>query len=401
MSRETKMAVPSADTRVAMADMLAAFEHFKQANDDRLEALESKTGADPLIADKVNRIDAALNEAQSRLDRLSREAARPDLSGADVKSAGWSGFLRTGETPALDQKALSGQTGAQGGHVAPAELETRIERLIREVSPIRSIATVKQTRSHTFKKPVSAGGATGAWAAETASRPETDASSLELLEFPTAELYAMPAATRRSWMMRWSISSNGWPKKCATSSPRPRARPSSPATGVNKPRGFLSYTMAEVGTESWGEMGFVSTGVSGGFSVSDPADALIDLIYAPKTAYRANGRFVMNRSTVSAVRKFKDADGQYIWQPAQSAGQSASLMGYPVTEAEDMPDIGANSYSIAFGDFERGYLVVDRQGVQVLRDPYSAKPYVLFYTTRRVGGGVQDFDAIKCLKFAA
>jgi len=132
MSRETKMAVPSADTRVAMADMLAAFEHFKQANDDRLDALESKTGADPLIADKVNRIDAALNEAHSRLDRLSREAARPDLSGADVKSAGWGGFLRTGETPALDQKALSGQTGAQGGHVAPAELETRIERLIRE-----------------------------------------------------------------------------------------------------------------------------------------------------------------------------------------------------------------------------------------------------------------------------
>ncbi len=109
----------------------------------------------------------------------------------------------------------------------------------------------------------------------------------------------------------------------------------------------------------------------------------------------------MNRATVSAVRKFKDADGQYIWQPAQSAGQSASLMGYPVTEAEDMPDIGANSFSIAFGDFERGYLVVDRQGVQVLRDPYSAKPYVLFYTTRRVGGGVQDFDAIKLLKFAA
>ena len=171
--------------------------------------------------------------------------------------------------------------------------------------------------------------------------------------------------------------------------------------GVNKPRGFLDYEVAAVGSESWGKLGFVATGVSGGFSASDPADALIDLIYAPKRSYRAKGRFVMNRATVSAVRKFKDADGQYIWQPAQSAGQSASLMGYPVTEAEDMPDIGANSFSIAFGDFERGYLVVDRQGVQVLRDPYSAKPYVLFYTTRRVGGGVQDFDAIKLLKFAA
>ena len=401
MSRETKMAVPTADTRVAMADMLAAFEHFKQANDDRLEALESKTGADPLITDKVNRIDAALSDAQSRLDRLSREAARPDLSGADVKSASWSGFLRTGETPALDQKALSGQTGATGGHVAPAELETRIERLIREVSPIRSIATVKQTRSHTFKKPVSAGGATGAWAAETASRPETDASSLELLEFPTAELYAMPAATP-AILDDALVDLEQWlAEEVRDVFAEAEGKAFVSGDGVNKPRGFLSYTMAEVGTESWGEMGFVSTGVSGGFSVTDPADALIDLIYAPKTAYRANGRFVMNRSTVSAVRKFKDADGQYIWQPAQSAGQSASLMGYPVTEAEDMPDIGAGSFSIAFGDFERGYLVVDRQGVQVLRDPYSAKPYVLFYTTRRVGGGVQDFDAIKCLKFAA
>ena len=161
MSRETKMAVPSAETRAAMADMLAAFEHFKEANDQRLDALESKTGADPLITEKVNRIDAALDEAKSRLDRLSREAARPDLSGASIKSTGWGDFLRTGSASALDLKALSGQSGATGGHVAPAELETRIERLIREVSPIRSIATVKQTTSHTFRKPVSAGGATG------------------------------------------------------------------------------------------------------------------------------------------------------------------------------------------------------------------------------------------------
>jgi HK97 family phage major capsid protein len=323
MSRETKMAVPSADTRVAMADMLAAFEHFKQANDDRLDALESKTGADPLIADKVNRIDAALNEAQSRLDRLSREAARPDLSGADVKSAGWGGFLRTGETPALDQKALSGQTGAQGGHVAPAELETRIERLIREVSPIRSIASVKQTRSHTFKKPVSAGGATGAWAAETASRPETDASSLELLEFPTAELYAMPAATP-AILDDALVDLEQWlAEEVRDVFAEAEGKAFVSGDGVNKPRGFLSYTMAEVGTESWGEMGFVSTGVSGGFSVSDPADALIDLIYAPKTAYRANGRFVMNRSTVSAC--------------ASSRMRTASISGSPPRARDNRP----------------------------------------------------------------
>jgi HK97 family phage major capsid protein len=171
--------------------------------------------------------------------------------------------------------------------------------------------------------------------------------------------------------------------------------------GVAQPKGFLDYTIVAEGTQAFGELGFIATGVSGGFAATDPADKLLDLIYTPKQAYRANGRFVMNRSVVGAVRKFKDADGNYLWQPALEAGKPATLLGYPVTEAEDMPDIGANSHSIAFGDFQRGYLVVDRQGVRVLRDPYTAKPYVLFYTTKRVGGGVQDFDAIKLLKFAS
>ena len=128
---------------------------------------------------------------------------------------------------------------------------------------------------------------------------------------------------------------------------------------------------------------------------------LLDLIYTPKQAYRQNGRFVLNRSVLGTLRKFKDADGNYLWQPSAQAGEPARLLGYPVTESEDMPDIAAGSHSIAFGDFRRGYLIVDRVGVRVLRDPYSAKPYVLFYTTKRVGGGVQDFDAIKLLKFAA
>ena len=149
------------------------------------------------------------------------------------------------------------------------------------------------------------------------------------------------------------------------------------------------------------QIGTIASGATGDFAATNPANALIDLVYAPKAQYRPNGRFVMNRKTVSAVRKFKDADGNYIWQPAARLGENASLLGYPVTEIETMPDVAANSLSIAFGDFQRGYLIVDRAGVRVLRDPYSAKPYVLFYTTKRVGGGVQNFDAIKVMKFAA
>ena len=171
--------------------------------------------------------------------------------------------------------------------------------------------------------------------------------------------------------------------------------------GINKPRGFLSYAQAENGSQAWGEIGTVSTGVDGGFDADAPVDAILDLIYAPKSRYRAGGSFVMNRRTVNDVRKFKDADGNYIWQPSAKAGQPSTLLGYPLVEMEDMPDVGAGSAAMAFGDFRRGYLIVDRQGIRVLRDPYSAKPYVLFYTTKRVGGGVQDFDAIKVLKTSA
>ena len=148
-------------------------------------------------------------------------------------------------------------------------------------------------------------------------------------------------------------------------------------------------------------MDAAATGDADNFPDTDPSDVLIDLVYAVKAGYRQNGMFVMNRKTQAAVRKFKDEGGNYLWQPPAANGTRATLMTFPVIEAEDMPDIAANSYSIAFGDFRRGYLVVDRAGVTVLRDPFSAKPYVLFYTTKRVGGGVQDFDAIKLLKFAA
>ena len=171
--------------------------------------------------------------------------------------------------------------------------------------------------------------------------------------------------------------------------------------GNNKPKGFLSYTTVANGSWSWGNIGYIASGAAGAFAGSNPADALIDLVYAVKAGYRQNGKFVMNRRTQAAVRKFKDTTGQYLWQPPAQAGGQASLMTFPVVEAEDMPDIAANALAIAFGDFKRGYLVVDRAGVSVLRDPYSSKPYVLFYTTKRVGGGVQDFDAIKVMKFAA
>ncbi|HUN11745.1 MAG TPA: phage major capsid protein, partial [Rhabdaerophilum sp.] len=171
--------------------------------------------------------------------------------------------------------------------------------------------------------------------------------------------------------------------------------------GVNAPKGLLSYPTVDDASYAWGSLGTVSTGAAGAFPASNPSDVLVDFTHTLRSAYRQHATFVMNRKTQGAIRKFKDANGNYLWAPPATIGAKATLMNFPVVEAEDMPDIAANSLSIAFGDFRRGYLVIDRIGIRALRDPYSAKPYVLFYTTKRVGGGVQDFEAIKLLKFAA
>ncbi len=169
--------------------------------------------------------------------------------------------------------------------------------------------------------------------------------------------------------------------------------------GDKKPTGFLSYTTIAEASWAWEKIGYVATGVDGAWPAATPSDILVDLVYALKAGYRQNGTWVMNRASQVAIRKMKDDSDNYIWQPAAVAGQPASLMNFPIAESEDMPDIGSDTFAVAFGDFRRGYLIVDRVGVRVLRDPYSAKPYVLFYTTKRVGGGVQDYDAIKLLKF--
>lgn len=402
MTKETKMTPVSAETRAALGEVLAAFEAFKEANDARLDELDAKASSDVLLDDKVARIDAALTQQKSALDRLLLDRARPGLDGAaaNAGSAAWSDYMRRGDAAGLNEgKSASAGSDADGGYVVPAETEARIDRLLTEASPIRAIASVRQTSAGIFRKPVSKGGAATGWVAETAARPETDSPTLDLIDFPCAELYAMPAATQQllddamvdieQWLAEEVRDVFAVQEGAAFVN----------GNGSGKPRGFLNYTKAAEGTQAWGEMGYVATGTDGGFDAGDPADALIDLVYAPKTAYRARGRFVMNRQTVSAVRRFKDADGNYLWQPSLSEAGTSTLLGYPVTEAEDMPDIGSDAFAIAFGDFEKGYLVVDRQGVEVLRDPYSAKPYVLFYTTKRVGGGVQDFEAIKLLKF--
>jgi HK97 family phage major capsid protein len=388
--------------------LMEAFEAFKEANDQRLEQIEAKLSADVVTVEKVERINRALTEHKAALDRMALDLRRPHGGGGrepakDERGQAFDAYVRKGDAGRLEVKEdkLSVGTDTEGGYLVPEETERRIDSLLAEVSPIRRIATVRQIAGQSFRMPVSRNGFASGWAAETGARTQTNTADLSLVEFPAMELYAMPAATL-SLLDDALIDVEQWVAdevQHAFAAQEGAAFVS--GDGTNKPKGFLDYTKVADGSWTWDKIGFVLSGGAGAFASSDPVDALIDLAYAPKQVYRQNGSWVMNRATEAAVRKLKDGDDNYIWQPAVAAGQAATLLGYPVVEAEDMPDIAAGSFAIAFGDFKRGYLIADRQGIRILRDPYSNKPYVMFYTTKRVGGGVQNFEAIKLLKFAA
>ncbi len=342
-----------------------------------------------------------LRQARPALELRGRTGG--DSVRLEHKSA-FEAYVRSGDAGNLrnlETKALSIGSNPDGGYLVPPELERTIGERLAAISPIRSIAAVREISSSVYKKPfMTAGPATG-WVGETDGRPQTASPTLDALSFPAMELYAMPAATA-TLLDDAAVNIDEW---IASEVELVFAVQEGAAfvngDGVNKPKGFVSYQAVANGSWNWGNLGYVASGNAGAFAASNPSDVLVDLIYALKAGYRQNASFVMNRKTQAAIRKFKDSTGAYLWQPPAQAGGRATLMTFPLVEAEDMPDIAANSLSIAFGDFRRGYLIVDRQGVRVLRDPYSAKPYVLFYTTKRVGGGVQDFDAIKLLKFAA
>lgn len=405
--KETKQAAASPEARAMMHEVMAAFESYKAANDERISAVESRR-ADTLLEEKVARIDAALSSAQARLDRSLSLAARPMLGdGAartaepDERKAAWTGYLKTGAAPPTEVKGIAESAPSTGGYIAPPETERVIERRLMTASPMREIASVVTVGASVYRKPVSIAGVAAGWAAETTPRPETGAPTLDLLEFPAADLFASPAATQ-ALLDDAFVNLDEWlAAECEDAFAAQETDAFVLGDGVSKPKGFLSYPVVGDAAQGWGQIGAIATGVDGGFPADTPSDKLIELIYTPKVRYRAGGRFVMNRKTVSMVRRFRDAEGDYVWQPGTQPGQTSSLLGYPVTEIETVPDVAPGSLAVAFGDFAKGYLIVDRAGLRVLRDPYSAKPYVLFYTTKRVGGGVQNFDAIKLLKFSA
>ncbi len=392
---ETKVA-----STTAYDDTFSTFEAFKVANDERLEQIERRMSADVITTEKVDRINKALDE-------LILKSRRPAL-GADAKTEptehkrAFDTYVRKGETnglSSLEAKAMSIGSGPDGGYLVPPEVEQAIGRILAKASPMRQIADVRQISATTLSKPFNTNGISAGWGAETAARPQTASATLASLQFPTMELYAMPAATQ-ALLDDSVVNLDEWiANEVQTVFAEQETDAFINGDGVTRPKGILAYTKVAQASWTWGNTGYIATGVASAFPTTNPTDKLVDLIYALKAGYRQNAKFLISRATQAQVRKFKDAQGNYLWQPAATADGNAMLLNFPVVESEYMPDIATDTFSLGFGDFKRGYLIVDRVGVRILRDPYSTKPYVLFYTTKRVGGGMQDFDAIKLLKF--
>ena len=410
MSPETKAV--HANDRAMLDELMRGFEAFKQENDRRLELIEKGRSHDVVAEEKLERINGFMDEAQTRLNDLLVKNGRPKLetrradepidSNMRLHKKAFELYMRSGETSglkALEAKALSAGSGPDGGYLVTPATENEILRRMSQASPIRTIASVRQISTANFRKAYSTTGPGAGWVAETAAVPTTSSQQIVDMNFPAMELYAMPSATQ-TLLDDAAVNVEQWiASEVETVFAEQEGAAFVNGDGVTRPLGF--HTPAKVAQSSWawGKLGYVVTGNAGAFATTAPSDALFDLIYALKAGYRQNATFVMNRKTQSVIRKMKTTTGEYLWQPPMIAGGQESLMNFPLVEAEDMPDVAAGSTAIAFGNFERGYLIVDRIGVRVLRDPYSAKPYILYYTTKRVGGGIQDFDAIKFLKF--
>lgn len=409
----------AADPKAAVDEFNRLFEEFKAKNDAHLKEIGDKFD-DVVRREELERMNAGMNELQAALDKSAEQIAAMEVGGAeggagqklskadrDYQAAfdKWFRRGRDADENALREAAVNASSTRQvdedGGFTVEPTMESAIDRVMGDMSPMRSLATVRQISTASYKKLVNQGGASAGWVGEKESRAETTTPTLKALEFPAMELYAMPAATQ-AILDDSVIDIATWlGDEVGIEFAEQEGEAFIDGDGVKKPQGLIGGTtkIANASYE-WGKIGFTLSGGASGFASSNPGDKLLDLIYAVKRGYRRNGTLLMNDVTVGTVRKWKDGDGNYLFQPPTAPGEMGRAFGYPIATDDFMPTVAAGTFPIAFGDFRRAYLIVDRVGVRVLRDPFSSKPYVLFYTTKRVGGGVQNFEAVKLMKIA-
>ncbi len=393
------------DVKQVAEELGAKFDEFKQKNDKRVEALEAEKGK---LVEQVETLNEKLGQLDDMKSALEKELAgmkRPDGTGTKAASehkAAFMQFVRKGIDTGLGElqaKALQIGVDADGGYAVPEELDRNIIELLRDESPMRQVCNQIFVGTPDYKRLANLGGAGSGWVGETAPRPETSTPTLAQISAVMGELYANPQATQTS-LDDMFFDVEGWlNSEVGREFSEKEGAAFLLGDGVNKPKGLLAYPFAVAGDKPrpYGTLQRLVSGNAAAFS----GDNLIDLVQAVKAGYRRAGTWMMNNLTVAYVRKLKDSEGNYLWRPGLEVGQPSSLLGYGITENEDMPDIAADANALAFGDFKRAYTIVDRIGTRVLRDPYTNKPYVGFYTTKRVGGMLVDSQAVKVLTLSA
>ncbi|SFP48975.1 phage major capsid protein, HK97 family [Tranquillimonas alkanivorans] len=373
------------EMKVAMRDFMRDLSTFKGDVEARLQRQEGR---------------------MSTLDRKSHRGARPALSAAAEVEAphrkAFGAYLRVGDDAGLrglelEGKAMNTAVAGDGGYLVDPQTAESIRSVLHSTASIRQIANVVNVEATSFDVLIDTTEAGAGWAGETDPAAETGTPNLERISIPLHELSALPKASQRL-LDDAAFDMEGWlAARVAEKFARAEAAAFVEGDGADKPTGFLAHAHVAQASWEWGKLGYVASGADGAFVDADP---LIDLVYALGAQYRANATFVMNSKTAGVVRKLKDGDGRFYWSDGLASGEPARLLGYPVLIAEDMPDIGSGATAVAFGDFRAGYTIAERPDLRLLRDPFSAKPHVLFYATKRVGGDVSDFAAIKLLKFS-
>ena len=430
------------DLKKLIEEQGKAWEEFKTSHEQQIKELKAGR-TDPLLEGKLAKISEHLDQLQKQKDELEKKLNRPGIapgledlneakalvvfntelkanaiaSGkpvpADVQPDQYRAYKRAfnqmirGNERMLgddERKALLVGSDADGGYLVPTDMSGRIIQRQFDLSPIRQIANVQIISSGSLEGIEDINEAASGWVGETSSRPDTNEPKVGKYEIVAHEMYAQPKATQKL-LDDSAVDVETWlADKVADKFARTEGAAYVVGNGVAKPMGFTAYGTAATADASraWGPLEHLNTTNNGAFASSSPADILFDVIQAMRPGYLANARWVTRRTVISAIRKLKEATtNAYMWQPGLQAGQPDRLLGYPITMAEDMPALATNSLSLAFGDFRAGYQIVDRLGVRVLRDPYTDKPYVKFYTTKRTGGGVVNFEAIKFVRFGS
>lgn len=447
----------TADVSKLVDEIKTKFEEFKTANDERLAQIEKKGSADAVLNQKVEQINAAISDTQAEIAKVraalvevENNAARFPQKAADITpavlnrtkaflaqqrntaphnvrdaevtpevvakveqyNAAFSRYLRVGpqalsadDIATLNgfrpQNAMQTNIDPQGGYLTSADRTGEIISLIYETSPIRSVADVKTTSKDRIEGGLDLDEVSGGLVGETAARTETNTPTVGEYAIVMGEYYAQPGLFQKQ-IDDPDVDLEAWlSEKTGNKIGRMEASDFVSGAGILGPRGFLTYATGTNSKTSWQKIQQLPTGQSGAFASSNPGDVLVDTVASIKTALRSpDSAWLMRRLTVAAVRKLKDGQGNYLWQPDFTKYAGGSLLGYAVVEAEDMPAIAANSLSIAFGNWKAGYRVYDHTvGMRTLRDPFTVKGKVLYYTTKRTGGDVANFDAIKLVRF--